>query len=86
MSGWKQIDSESVPGGKGIRITFKNGSVEEFLNFGKVKYVAQIYNSEWANDEAENNCQVGYYNDLGKWVLQANFPNGSYQYVRVISK
>ncbi len=80
---WKSIDGRQDAG---IRVSLKNDKYEEFLHASKIKYSAQVWQSEYLSDKTERHLEVGYWDTDGHWRAQASFPPGSYVYVRVIPK
>jgi hypothetical protein len=80
---WKALDARSQ---KGIRVTFKDGTVDDFINSGGIFFSAQIWQSEYTDDKTDGNMTVGDWDSDGKWQVKASFPTGSYSFVKVIFK
>jgi hypothetical protein len=78
---WKTIDARSQ---KGIRVSFKNGKVEDFLHSGVIKFSAQVWVATYLADKSNGELTVGYWDSKGVWQIQASFPPGSYAFVRAI--
>ena len=79
---WKIIDARSQ---KGIRVSFKNGKVEDFVHAGGIKFSAQVWQAEYLADKSDGQLEVGYLDSKGNWQTQASFPPGSYAFVRAIT-
>jgi hypothetical protein len=78
---WKTIDARSQ---KGIRVSFKNGKVEDFVHSGGLKFSAQVWQAEYLADKSDGQLSIGYWDSKGVWQTQASFPPGSYAFVRAI--
>jgi hypothetical protein len=78
---WRQLDASPH---KGIRVTFKDGKVDDFLHSGGVKFSAQVWESEYARDKTDGQMMIGDWDSKGNWQIVASFPPGSYAFVKII--
>lgn len=78
---WNQLDARSH---KGIRVTFKDGKVEDFLHSGRIKFSAIVWDSNYSTDKSHGELRIGDWDSEGKWRDSASFPSGSYAFVKII--
>ncbi len=78
---WKSLDATDY---KGIRVTFKDGKTEDFLHSHGIKFSAQVWRAEMLVDKTDGKMNVGYWDSDGDWEYWAEFPAGSYAFVRII--
>jgi hypothetical protein len=78
---WNQLDARSH---KGIRVTFKDGKVDDFLHSGGVEFSALVWNATYSTDKSHGDLRIGDWDSEGKWHDSASFPAGSYAFVKII--
>ena len=78
---WQVLDARSY---KGLRVTFKDGKVDDFINSGGVEFSAQVWQSESTSDKSNGDMTIGDWNSEGKWQIVASFPAGSYAFVKIV--
>ena len=85
------MPSKLISGGDGIRITFKDGKVEDFVNQDEIVYFAEVWISERTDDKTSGELSVGFWDFSTKTEGEevdpdyaAFFQAGSYAFVRTI--
>ena len=77
---WKVLDATSQ---KGIRVTFNDGKIEDFMHSGGIKFSAQVWTGV-SDDITNGELAIGYWDSDGEWQYHANFRPTSYAYVKII--
>lgn len=80
MGSWTTTADTAITESKGLKVVLKNSRTEIFEVSTKMPRLAgQIWNAVESKNQV---LSIGFWNQKGDWTEIANFPGGSWEYVR----